>query len=115
RTSAQSSCGYISRLPGARRARPSFPTRRSSDLGRTEMHVVGGDDGHRLDAVRPLRFPRCHLLVAGVDAILGEPNIAPRLPRHLRSEEHTSELQSRENLVCRLLLEKKKKKDTHQQ
>src|SRR5690606_41650667 len=30
----------------------------------------------------------------------------------IRSEEHTSELQSRENLVCRLLLEKKKKK-TH--
>src|SRR5690606_12309287 len=33
-----------------------------------------------------------------------------------RSEEHTSELQSRENLVCRLLLEKKKKhtgRDTH--
>src|SRR5215475_15960834 len=28
---------------------------------------------------------------------------------HQRSEEHTSELQSRENLVCRLLLEKKKK------
>src|SRR4249919_4104876 len=28
--------------------------------------------------------------------------------RELRSEEHTSELQSRENLVCRLLLEKKK-------
>src|SRR5207302_11282626 len=32
--------------------------------------------------------------------------VPPR--RHLRSEEHTSELQSRENLVCRLLLEKKK-------
>src|SRR5436309_11403095 len=31
----------------------------------------------------------------------------PRAPRG-RSEEHTSELQSRENLVCRLLLEKKK-------
>src|SRR5690606_39786223 len=29
-------------------------------------------------------------------------------PRAARSEEHTSELQSRENLVCRLLLEKKK-------
>src|SRR5690606_42082254 len=29
----------------------------------------------------------------------------------LRSEEHTSELQSRENLVCRLLLEKKKKQN----
>src|SRR5436309_14304137 len=31
----------------------------------------------------------------------------------VRSEEHTSELQSRENLVCRLLLEKKKKKIVH--
>src|SRR5690606_39980543 len=31
------------------------------------------------------------------------------LVERLRSEEHTSELQSRENLVCRLLLEKKKK------
>src|SRR3712207_7583849 len=30
--------------------------------------------------------------------------------RHLRSEEHTSELQSRQYLVCRLLLEKKKNK-----
>src|SRR5579864_9732622 len=30
-----------------------------------------------------------------------------------RSEEHTSELQSHVNLVCRLLLEKKKKKKTH--
>src|SRR5690606_40005514 len=30
-------------------------------------------------------------------------------PSSSRSEEHTSELQSRENLVCRLLLEKKKK------
>src|SRR3712207_9152811 len=31
-------------------------------------------------------------------------------PATLRSEEHTSELQSRQYLVCRLLLEKKKKK-----
>src|SRR2546422_7872231 len=31
---------------------------------------------------------------------------------HVRSEEHTSELQSRLHLVCRLLLEKKKKKST---
>src|SRR2546427_4711469 len=30
-----------------------------------------------------------------------------------RSEEHTSELQSQSNLVCRLLLEKKKKTNTH--
>src|SRR5690606_36492941 len=34
-----------------------------------------------------------------------------RARRAARSEEHTSELQSRENLVCRLLLEKKKKKN----
>src|SRR6202521_4501091 len=32
----------------------------------------------------------------------------------IRSEEHTSELQSPQNLVCRLLLEKKKKKDKTQ-
>src|SRR2546430_6298694 len=31
----------------------------------------------------------------------------------IRSEEHTSELQSQSNLVCRLLLEKKKKNKTH--
>src|SRR5437762_6576493 len=34
---------------------------------------------------------------------------------HERSEEHTSELQSPMYLVCRLLLEKKKKKQTHHQ
>src|SRR5207249_5092246 len=33
--------------------------------------------------------------------------------RHCRSEEHTSELQSRFDLVCRLLLEKKKKKNNN--
>src|SRR3712207_7674959 len=32
--------------------------------------------------------------------------------KHFRSEEHTSELQSRQYLVCRLLLEKKKKRKT---
>src|SRR5256885_12181060 len=37
---------------------------------------------------------------------------APRCPRTRRSEEHTSELQSPCNLVCRLLLEKKKTKKT---
>src|SRR5690554_7392366 len=36
-----------------------------------------------------------------------------KYPHPTRSEEHTSELQSRPHLVCRLLLEKKKKK-THQ-
>src|SRR2546430_9895562 len=38
----------------------------------------------------------------------GVPGDQPQLLR-LRSEEHTSELQSQSNLVCRLLLEKKKK------
>src|SRR5688572_32503594 len=38
----------------------------------------------------------------------GDDRAQPR--PHLRSEEHTSELQSQSNLVCRLLLEKKKKK-----
>src|SRR3712207_7109662 len=41
----------------------------------------------------------------GVDRLVDQ----PPLP-HARSEEHTSELQSRQYLVCRLLLEKKKKK-----
>src|SRR5206468_5843192 len=44
--------------------------------------------------------------------------ISPEVARLLvkksyRSEEHTSELQSRSDLVCRLLLEKKKKKTNH--
>src|SRR5712664_4436444 len=49
------------------------------------------------------------------EAVLLEPaDVAP--DRHLRhrSEEHTSELQSRSDLVCRLLLEKKKKKNISQ-
>src|SRR5438270_13874026 len=36
------------------------------------------------------------------------------VPVRVRSEEHTSELQSQSNLVCRLLLEKKKKKELKQ-
>src|SRR2546430_8703811 len=54
---------------------------------------------------------------AGIDALhpaVG-PHASDRILRHVavsavqRSEEHTSELQSQSNLVCRLLLEKKKK------
>src|SRR5690242_21500857 len=45
-------------------------------------------------------------------AAAGTARVAPsQFPR--RSEEHTSELQSHVNLVCRLLLEKKKKKKIH--
>src|SRR5690606_41671293 len=50
----------------------------------------------------PPRAPDCR------DRRAGAPGRGPRA-RRPRSEEHTSELQSRENLVCRLLLEKKKK------
>src|SRR5207302_2525778 len=41
---------------------------------------------------------------AAVDSLLGD--VVARHHATVRSEEHTSELQSRENLVCRLLLEK---------
>src|SRR2546422_4899377 len=52
------------------------------------------------------------------DAELVRPQVDPAAWRRaqrieFRSEEHTSELQSRLHLVCRLLLEKKKKKKTH--
>src|SRR3712207_7896215 len=40
----------------------------------------------------------------------GEELLGTCLAEHVRSEEHTSELQSRQYLVCRLLLEKKKNK-----
>src|SRR3712207_7103909 len=55
-----------------------------------------------------LRHPRRHPLAirrAG-KTLLGSPEL---LDREDRSEEHTSELQSRQYLVCRLLLEKKKR------
>src|SRR2546422_4364540 len=42
-------------------------------------------------------------------------NVRPRVAAFQRSEEHTSELQSRLHLVCRLLLEKKKKIRTEEQ
>src|SRR5437899_9385136 len=61
-----------------------------------------------VDRVRRLRCPLRDLLhrpVAAVD-LLDEPALLAGQP--LRSEEHTSELQSLRHLVCRLLLEKKK-------
>src|SRR2546426_7592791 len=62
-------------------------------------------------SVRPRR-PHHQLLAAREP--LGEHGAEPRDLEHFfsgRSEEHTSELQSPCNLVCRLLLEKKKKKN----
>src|SRR5690606_41424671 len=77
----------------------SFPTRRSSDL-------VTGPSSSR----RPHAMDGC---ARAPD--LGEQrrqglHHRTRTRDPLRSEEHTSELQSRENLVCRLLLEKKQKR-----
>src|SRR3989475_8968692 len=48
------------------------------------------------------------------EAVLSSSTLSITCPSSSRrSEEHTSELQSQSNLVCRLLLEKKKKKYTH--
>src|SRR5690349_23018544 len=44
------------------------------------------------------------------DCVISSRHSKPTVPGTNRSEEHTSELQSRRDLVCRLLLEKKKKK-----
>src|SRR5207253_11284512 len=93
----------------------SFPTRRSSDL----RHA-----GARLAALHPRRDADGDLLaLALVVSDPGQRDVAAqfhcRVPLHHdvrfgRSEEHTSELQSRGHLVCRLLLEKKKKQPTAQ-
>src|SRR3712207_7885491 len=76
------------------------PTRRSSDL------------------VPDIRASLARLKARGVRLIDEEPRIGAgnclvAFIHPSRSEEHTSELQSRQYLVCRLLLEKKKTKYTH--
>src|SRR5437762_12262090 len=59
---------------------------------------------------RALGIPRAHVRhAAGAGLRGGEGQIRPERPVQSRSEEHTSELQSPMYLVCRLLLEKKKK------
>src|SRR5207302_11022180 len=103
-------CCYVA----ARHLR-SLPTRRSSDLLRPRRRresddvAEGGQPApqhqyHAGGAVEP-RLP--HAL--GDDIDLAEcGGRFPPVHHHdaaIRSEEHTSELQSRENLVCRLLLE----------
>src|SRR5206468_5633690 len=78
----------------------SFPTRRSSDLYSSRLRTAAvSPDRARAGGATARAFgttpPRARNLKARA--------VAPR------SEEHTSELQSRSDLVCRLLLEKKKK------
>src|SRR5439155_18022563 len=93
----------------------SFPTRRSSDLfsnvlfldakNHSYLEELGGMNIFIVDDGVLKTPPLGDTILAGVtrDSIL-------RLAKGLRSEEHTSELQSRGHLVCRLLLEKKKRK-----
>src|SRR5437660_9347897 len=72
------------------------------------VHIV-----RHLDLAALFAHQLLHALASGVAEILREQRRldAFRLDREeARSEEHTSELQSRGHLVCRLLLEKKKKK-----
>src|SRR5688500_19272941 len=94
-------------MPSTPRALHSFPTRRSSDL----MGPATEDELLELVPLDVIQSP----YRAAAPTILGR--VSGRLKRpvrvHLyvdtgRSEEHTSELQSPCNLVCRLLLEKKK-------
>src|SRR5207249_10900078 len=100
---------------GAPRHLHSFPTRRSSDLR---------NPGAQLDALRSLdddagrEVPEGegeHAPAVDVRRVAEESGAGIRSGRDrphaagsLRSEEHTSELQSRFDLVCRLLLENKK-------
>src|SRR5690606_41438793 len=62
-------------------------------------------------ASRPRRSPSHSTRRASLLPLVGTGVSAQSTATQSRSEEHTSELQSRENLVCRLLLEKKKDKN----
>src|SRR5699024_12818533 len=84
-------------LPLPPRALHSLPTRRSSDL--TQVDLAGGHQGGDLLAGFPLDV---HIGIR-VQAVLGQ-----HVVQHIRSEEHTSELQSRFEIVCRLPLERNK-------
>src|SRR5699024_12677233 len=95
---------------GAHPDRPSFPTRRSSDLEFTQ--AVRAEPGCLwFDWSRSVADPNEYVLVEAYrddDAAAAHVN-ADHFAK--RSEEHTSELQSRFELVCRLRLDKK---DLHQ-
>src|SRR5699024_12609921 len=100
--------------PGPPRALRSFPTRRSSDLA----SVLGPPLGYAIVSTLGWRWvfyvnvPVGIIAVACIATTLEESTGAATgdidYAGALRSEEHTSELQSRFDLVCRLLLEKKK-------
>src|SRR5437762_10836156 len=90
----------------------SFPTRRSSDLDRHDpawhRHHTGGPGSLVLYAHQVL-----DRAVGPGDGRVGLPAERDVSCLRVRSEEHTSELQSPMYLVCRLLLEKKKESHVH--
>src|SRR5690349_22964481 len=101
-------------FPSSRAPRdlPSFPTRRSSDLPKAPFSALAfkvmSDP-----FVGKLTYFRVYsgTLKAGdrvLNTTTGKTERISRILQMHRSEEHTSELQSRRDLVCRLLLEKKK-------
>src|SRR5207249_10732028 len=90
----------------------SFPTRRSSDLRDERKQSLLFFILHPSSLIPS---ERRHVTGTSVATARGAPAALARssrsrvcLRRRSRSEEHTSELQSRFDLVCRLLLEKKK-------
>src|SRR5690606_41738710 len=101
-------------VPALHPALHPFPTRRSSDLRDVPI------DDHSPRCLPPIdtRLLTTAISSAGSTGLArwvwkpawsARVRSSPRASavRATRSEEHTSELQSRENLVCRLLLEKK--------
>src|SRR5690606_40726593 len=98
---------------GSRPDLHSFPTRRSSDLLRTTETLLLNNRVRHGDH-KVLTMCAGNAVVKKDDAgnrKLTKAGSRGRIDGMIsRSEEHTSELQSRENLVCRLLLEKKKHK-----
>src|SRR5688500_20009614 len=92
----------MSQYAGHEQKRHSFPTRRSSDLATPIITICNA-------AARACCSGGNRTEIAAADAVqTPQTRTAPRIAPRLRSEEHTSELQSPCNLVCRPLLEKKK-------
>src|SRR5689334_23901396 len=85
----------------------SFPTRRSSDLALLTGLAAGTASAQSLVITGARIIVGDGQVMEKGSVVVRDGKIASVAPR---SEEHTSELQSQFHLVCRLLLEKKKKK-----
>src|SRR2546422_9696136 len=90
-----------------RRRSPSFFFFFFNDTATTEIYTLSLHDALPILPTHPSATFLSRLEFKNVHIVLAVSRANPRSPR---SEEHTSELQSRLHLVCRLLLEKKKKK-----